>query len=309
MNDLPDKARIEALRIFNRFYTAQIGVLGQGLLDSKFSLTEARIIYELAARDVTTAKALCDDLGLDPGYLSRMLRRLTSLGLVEKKTMAEDRRQSLLNLTSDGLAEFDVLDKTSIAANGQLLTPLSGQDQERLVAAMDRIRALLSPDGNSRKTFTLRPHRPGDMGQVISLHGSLYAEQFGWDHTFEALVAKISAEFIENFDPSTDCSWIAEVDGDFVGSAFVVRVDKSTCKLRMMIIDPGAQGLGIGRALLNECLGFARRKGYKKMTLWTNDPLIAARKMYASAGFEMIDEEAVHAFGTDMVSETWELML
>jgi len=174
---------------------------------------------------------------------------------------------------------------------------------------MTRIQTLLSPVNNSGKTFMLRPHRPGDMGKVISLHGSLYVEQFGWDHTFEALVAKISAEFLDNFDPETECSWIAEVDGEFVGSAFVVRVDDKISKLRLMIIDQKAQGLGIGKALLNECLGFARRKGYKKMTLWTNDVLTAARNMYAKAGFEMIDEEPGRNFGVDLVSEIWELDL
>jgi len=309
MSTFPIHDNIEALRIFNRFYTAQIGVLQEGLLDSRFPLAEARVIYELASRGEATAKDLGRDLGIDTGYLSRMLRGLTNKGLVQKQPASDDRRKSILSLTDQGLAEYAVLDEISRAANTRLLAPLSDRDQERLIEAMARIQALLSPPENTGKAFVLRPHRPGDMGQVISLHGSLYAEQFGWDHTFEALVASISAEFITSFDPETECSWIAEVDGDFVGSAFVVRVDDDICKLRMMIIDQKAQGLGIGRALLNESLGFARRKGYGKMTLWTNDVLIAARKMYATAGFTMIDAEPVHTFGKDMVSETWELDL
>jgi DNA-binding MarR family transcriptional regulator/GNAT superfamily N-acetyltransferase len=300
---------IEALRSFNRFHTAQIGVLQEGLLNGKFPLAEARIIYELAARVEVTAKELCRDLSLDPGYLSRMLRGLTANGLVIKQTAEEDRRKSILSLTNEGKAEYAILEASSIAANARLLEPLNEQDQARLIEAMTRIRTLLSPINNSGKTFTLRPHRPGDMGKVISLHGSLYVEQFGWDHTFEALVAKISAEFLDNFDPETECSWIAEVDGEFVGSAFVARVDDKISKLRLMIIDQKAQSLGIGRALLNECLGFARRKGYKSMTLWTNDVQIAARKLYAAAGFEMIDEEPGHNFGVDLVAETWELEL
>ncbi|MBT3701284.1 MAG: MarR family transcriptional regulator [Alphaproteobacteria bacterium] len=303
------KTSIESLRSFNRFHTAQIGVLHEGLLNSKFPLAEARVIYELAARGEATAKELCHDLSLDPGYLSRMIRGLTTKGLVVKHTVSEDRRKSNLSLTDAGKAEFAILNADSIAANARLLEHLTEQDQDRLTEAMTRIQTLLSPVNNSGKTFMLRPHRPGDMGKVISLHGSLYVEQFGWDHTFEALVAKISAEFLDNFDPETECSWIAEVDGEFVGSAFVVRVDDKISKLRLMIIDQKAQGLGIGKALLNECLGFARRKGYKKMTLWTNDVLTAARNMYAKAGFEMIDEEPGRNFGVDLVSEIWELDL
>jgi DNA-binding MarR family transcriptional regulator/GNAT superfamily N-acetyltransferase len=303
------ETKVEALREFNRFYTAQIGVLHEGLLHSKFPLAEARVIYELAARDETTAKELCLDLSLDAGYLSRIVRKLIANDIVEKRTASEDRRKSILTLTETGKNEFAILNAVSIAANSKLLDPLSEDDQVRLIEAMARIRALLSPVDNTGKTFTLRPHRPGDMGKVISLHGSLYAEQFGWDHTFESLVARISADFIDNFDPETDCSWIAEVDGEFVGSAFVVRVDDQVSKLRMMIIDQKAQGLGIGRAMLNECLGFARRKGYLKMTLWTNDVLIAARKMYETAGFTMTHSEPAPNFGVDLVSETWELDL
>jgi DNA-binding MarR family transcriptional regulator/GNAT superfamily N-acetyltransferase len=301
--------RIEALRSFNRFYTAQIGVLHEGLLDGRFPLAEARVIYELAARGQATAKELCRDLDIDPGYLSRLVRGLDRKGIVARTAADDDKRKTILSLTTVGRDEFSILNATSIAANSRLLDPLSETDQSRLIEAMERIRTLLSPVDNTGKTFVLRPHRPGDMGQVVSLHGRLYAEQFGWDISFEALVAGIASEFITSFDAESDCSWIAEVEGEFVGSAFVVRVDDDVCKLRLMIIDQKAQGLGIGRALLNECLGFARRKGYKKMTLWTNDVLIAARRMYASAGFEMVHSEPAPDFGVELVSETWELDL
>lgn len=304
-----DHSKVEALRAFNRFYTAQIGVLGEGLLDSKFPLMEARVIYELAVRGQTTAGVLGRDLHVDAGYLSRILRGLGNKGLVDKRPGTEDRRKSILSLSDAGRLEFATLDQLSRGANGKLLAPLSQADQVRLVAAMDRIRGLLSPDGHGDKAFILRPHRPGDMGDVVALHGRLYPEMFGWDETFEALVARIAADFIETFDPDWDASFIAEADGDFRGSAFVVKVDEGVCKLRLMIIDQEARGLGLGRALLNECLAFARRKGYQKMTLWTNDVQTAARALYASAGFELVHEEPGHEFGVDLVAETWDLEL
>ncbi|MFP6774142.1 MAG: helix-turn-helix domain-containing GNAT family N-acetyltransferase [Alphaproteobacteria bacterium] len=304
-----DHNRVEALRAFNRFYTEQIGVLGEGLLDSKFPLMEARVIYELAVRGQTTAGVLGRDLRVDAGYLSRILRGLGNKGLVDKRPGTDDRRKSILSLSDAGQFEFAILDQLSRSENSKLLAPLSQADQLRLVDAMDRIRGLLSPGGPKDTAFILRPHRPGDMGDVIALHGRLYPEMFGWDETFEALVARIAADFIEEFDPKWDTSFVAEVDGEFRGSAFVVKVDDGVCKLRLMIIDQKAHGLGLGRALLNECLSFARRKGYQKMTLWTNDVQTAARALYASAGFELVHEEPGHDFGVDLVAETWELDL
>ncbi len=301
--------RIEALRAFNRFYTEQIGVLREGLLDSKFPLMEARVLYELAARVTTTARDLCRDLGVDPGYLSRILRGLGNRGLVDKRPGTDDRRMSLLSLSPAGRAEFDSLDQLSRRENGKLLSPLSEVDQLRLIEAMARIQTLLSPPASGHKAFVLRPHRPGDMGDVIALHGRLYPALFGFDHTFEALVARIAADFIDNFDPRWECGFIAEVDGDFSGAAFVVKVDETLSKLRLMIVNENAHGLGLGRALLNECLRFARSAGYKKMTLWTNDVQTAARALYASAGFELVYEEPGHEFGVDMVAETWDLVL
>lgn len=303
-----DDNRVEAVRAFNRFYTERIGVLRESLLDSEFPLTEARILYELDARGETTAKQLSRDLNLDPGYLSRLLRHLGSRGLVAKRPAADDRRKNLLRLSHTGKQAFANLEERSRRANAALLAPMPEGDQIRLVEAMGRIRGLLSPGERREQAFVLRPHRPGDMGQVISLHGRLYVEMFGWDQTFEALVAGIAADFIRNFDPAWECSLIAEMDGAFVGSAFVVKVDENVSKLRLMIIDQKAQGLGLGRAMLDECLRFARRKGYRKMTLWTNDVQTAARNLYARAGFKLVHEEALHDFGVDLVAETWDLV-
>jgi DNA-binding MarR family transcriptional regulator/GNAT superfamily N-acetyltransferase len=301
--------RVDTVRAFNRFYTAQIGVLRDSFLGSEFSLTEARVLYELAARGETTAMELSRDLKLDPGYLSRILGALRSRALLDKRPAATDRRKNILSLSGAGGRVFANLEKISRTVNAQLLAPLTDADQLRLVEAMSRIRSLLTATDDKGKAYVLRAHRPGDMGQVIALHGRLYVEMFGWDESFEALVAGIAADFIRNFDPAWECSWIAEVDGDFVGSAFVVKVDENISKLRLMIIDQKAQGLGVGRALLNECLRFARRRGYKKMTLWTNDVQKAARNLYASAGFELVHAEPGHDFGVDLVAETWELAL
>ncbi|MBT4487411.1 MAG: winged helix-turn-helix transcriptional regulator, partial [Rhodospirillaceae bacterium] len=208
--------RVEAVRAFNRFYTEQIGVLREGLLDSDFPLTEARVLYEMDARGETTAKELSRDLDLDPGYLSRILRGLLSRGLVDKRPAPDDRRKGILSLSTAGGRAFADLEQISRSANANLLAPLSDADQARLVEAMSRIRNLLSASDNKGKAYVLRSHRPGDMGQVISLHGRLYVDMFGWDATFEALVAGIAADFIRGFDPASECSWIAEVDGDFV---------------------------------------------------------------------------------------------
>ena len=307
-----DPERVAAVRVFNRFYTNQIGILREGLMDSNFPLAEARVLYELDARGETTAKALSQDLSLDPGYLSRILRDLGSQGLVDKHPAPDDRRKNILRLSPAGSQEFAGLEMLSRAANGKLLAPLSEADQIRLVAAMEQIRNLLAPnrDGSDRRrAFTLRGHRPGDLGKVIALHGRLYPEMFGWDHTFEALGATIAADFITNFDPDWECSWIAEVDGVFAGSAFVVKVDENVSKLRLMILDQKAQGLGLGRALLNACIQFAQSKGYKKMTLWTNDVQTAARALYATGGFVLVQAEPGHDFGVDLVAETWERQL
>ncbi len=301
--------RIETVRRFNRFYTKQIGVLREGLLESKYSLTQARIIYELAHRDAASASELSAELGLDPGYLSRLLRGLENQDLIVKKRSPDDGRRSLLGLSRGGKAAFGVLNARSRAEIAAMLEPLSQSEQARLVAAMSAIERLLAGPHDGASPVVLRNHEPGDMGWITHLHGKLYSEVFGWDETFEALVAGITADFINNFDAAKERCWVAEVDGEVVGSVFIVNAGENVAKLRLMIVDVKAQGLGIGKQLLKECIRFSRRKGYRKITLWTNSILLAARGIYAAAGFELIHEEPHNSFGVDLIGETWELDL
>lgn len=305
VTDAELEARVAAVRRFNRFYTQRIGVLRQGLLDSPFSLTESRVLYELAHRAAPTAAALARDLGLDPGYLSRILRTLQRQGLVDRRPSAEDGRQRLLSLTEKGRDAFADLDRRS---HGQLVAMLGALDagtRARLVRSMRVIETTLG--GAADVPVVLRPPRPGDIGWVVQRHGALYAEEYGWDASFEVLVARIAADFLESFDPRTDCCWIAERDGDNAGSAFVVRGDaEGVAKLRLVLVEPSARGLGIGGRLVDECLGFARRAGYRRMTLWTNDILVAARRIYEKAGFALVREEPHHSFGHDLVGQFWE---
>jgi DNA-binding MarR family transcriptional regulator/N-acetylglutamate synthase-like GNAT family acetyltransferase len=303
------EARVAAVRQFNRFYTQKIGVLNEGLLRSPFSLTEARVLYELAHRRRPTAAALCRDLGLDPGYLSRILRSFAKAGLVERTRSGDDRRQRLLTLTAKGRAAFAPLDKRSRREIGDLLKGLSADGQRRLVGAMHTVEGLLGarPDGNP--AYRLRAHQPGDMGWVVHRHGALYAQEYGWDDRFEALVADIVARFIRNFDPKTERCWIAERDGDIVGSVFLVRKSTTVAKLRLLLVEPTARGLGIGARMVDECIAFARAAGYRKIALWTNGNLHAARRLYERAGFRKVHSEPHHSFGHDLVGETWELRL
>ena len=301
--------RIETVRRFNRFYTKQIGVLREGLLESKYSLTQARIIYELAHRNATSASELSAELGLDPGYLSRLLRGLENQDLIVKKRFPDDRRRSLIGLSREGKAAFGVLHARSRAEIAAMLEPLTKSDQARLVAAMSAIERLLAAPRDGASPVVLRNHEPGDMGWITHLHGKLYSEVFGWDETFEALVAGITADFINNFDAAKERCWVAEVDGEVVGSVFIVNAGDNVAKLRLMIVDVKAQGLGIGKQLLKECIRFSRRKGYHKITLWTNSILLAARGIYAAAGFELVHEEPHNSFGVDLIGETWELDL
>jgi DNA-binding MarR family transcriptional regulator/N-acetylglutamate synthase-like GNAT family acetyltransferase len=298
--------RIAAVRRFTRFYTRQIGLLQEGLLDSAFSLTEARVLYELAHRDPVTATALAADLDLDPGYLSRILRRFGEDRLVAKKRAPNDARQSLVAITAKGRKAFAPLNKGSHDQVAALLGKLASAEQERVVAAMAAVEALLGARAPERPPYLLRPHRIGDMGWVTAAHGAFYAQDYGWDITFEALVAKIVAEFIENFDPKRERCWIAEIDGESVGSVFVVRKSDAVAKLRLLIVDPKARGLGVGRRLVEECLRFAKAAGYTSMTLWTQSILTAARGIYQGAGFRLVAQEPHHSFGVDLIGETWE---
>ena len=309
MADAHVRQRVDAVRSFNRFYTKQIGVLHEGLLGSPYSLTEVRVLYELANRRQPTAAELGRELGLDPGYLSRILQNFARRGLVAKTRSTADGRQSLLSLTARGRKAFAPLNARSHDEVAAMLSRLSVAEQRRLIEAMRAIQALLGGRAEPRVPYLLRSHRPGDMGWIIHRHGSLYAEEYGWDETFEALVAEIAAKFIRTFDPTRERCWIAEREEEIVGSVFLVRKSPTVGQLRLMYVEPKARGLGIGSRLAEECLRFARQVGYRKVVLWTNSVLLAARHIYEKAGFRLIHSEPHRSFGHDLVGETWELTL
>ena len=297
--------RVAAVRQFSRFYTRQLGILREGLLASPFSLAEARVLYELAQRQGLTATELGRDLDLDAGYLSRILKGFEAKGLLARTPSDADGRQNILALTEAGQAAFAPLDQRSRQQVGDLVQQLPESGQRRLVTALQTVETLLT-DPAQREPFVLRTHRPGDMGWIISRHGALYAEEYGWNLEFEALVAKIAAKFIRKYNPAWERCWIAERSGEPVGSVVLVRESKTVGKLRLLIVDPSARGLGLGKALVAECERFAREVGYRKMVLWTNDVLLAARAIYVAAGYRLTASEAHHSFGKDLVGETWE---
>jgi DNA-binding MarR family transcriptional regulator/GNAT superfamily N-acetyltransferase len=303
--------RIGAVRRFNRFFTRQIGVLREGLLHSPYSLTEARIIYEIAHRDVVTAADLGRELGLDAGYLSRMVSRLEQRGLLDRLPSESDGRQRLLRLTPAGEQAFTLLDQRARDEVAEMLHNLSEEEQQRLLTSMQTIESVFD-QGESFKfaePFFLRSHESGDMGWVTHRHGVLYRQEYGWDERFEALVAQVVSDFINNFNPARERCWIAEMGGEIVGSVFVVQASETVAKLRLLLVEPKARGLGLGSRLVEECIRFARRNGYKKMTLWTNSVLVAARRIYERAGFKLVAQEPHNSFGHDLVGETWELGL
>jgi DNA-binding MarR family transcriptional regulator len=297
------------VRHFNRFYTRQIGLLHEHLLHSPFSLTEARVIYELAHHEPTTATDLSRELGLDPGYLSRILRGFQNRGLIVKRTSGADGRRSLLSLTEKGQGAFAKLNGDSRNEVGVSLGALPGVEQHRLVEAMQTIERLLGARPEHAVPYVLRPHQPGDMGWVVHRHGVLYAQEYGWDERFEALVAEIVARFIQRYDSKRERCWIAERDGVNVGSVFLVQRSKAVAQLRLLLVEPHARGLGIGARLVNECVRFARQARYRKIMLWTNSVLHAARRIYEVAGFRLVREERHKSFGQDLVGQTWELGL
>jgi DNA-binding MarR family transcriptional regulator/GNAT superfamily N-acetyltransferase len=309
MRNVDVRQRVDAVRSFNRFYTKQIGVLREGLLGSPYSLTEVRVLYELANRRQPTAAELGRELGLDPGYLSRLLQNFARRGLVAKTRSAADGRQNLLALTVQGRKAFAPLDARSHDEVAAMLARLSVAEQRRLIEAMRTIQTLFGGRAEPRVPYLLRSHRPGDMGWIIHRHGSLYAEEYGWDETFEALVAEIAAKFIRSFDPKRERCWIAEREEEIVGSVFLVQKSSTVGQLRLMYVEPKARGLGIGSRLAEECLRFARQVGYRKVVLWTNSILLAARHIYEKAGFRLIHSEPHRNFGHDLVGETWELTL
>ena len=301
--------RVAAVRRFNRFYTRQIGLLQEHLLRSPFSLTEARVLYELAHHTETSATTLGTELGLDAGYLSRILRAFQKRGLIVKQPSKTDGRQALLRLSTRGQDAFAKLNADSRHDIGTMLRALPSDAQSRLLDAMHAIEDLLGARPARTLPYILRPHRPGDMGWVVERHGVLYAQEYGWDETFEALVADIVGRFIRRFDPQRERCWIAERDGENVGSVFLVKKSPTVGQLRLLLVEPTARGLGIGVRLVEECTRFARQVGYRKIVLWTNSVLHVARRIYEKAGYRLTAEDPHHSFGHDLVGQTWELRL
>ena len=303
-------ANIKAVRSFNRFYTQRIGVLDP-YLGSQFSLTEVRVLYELAHRDQPTATELGRDLSLDAGYLSRILRRFESKGWLARVPSPADARQSLLRLTEAGHAVFAPLQQQSRDEAAALLAALAPGDQRKVVGAMATVQRLLGGDTEPApiRTVLLRDPGPGDMGWVVQQHGEIYAREYGWNSEFEALVADIAGKYLKNHQPHCEKCWVAEIDGERAGAVFVARKSATVAQLRMLILTPLARGLGLGGRLVDECIAFARSKGYKKMVLWTNSCLDAARAIYTKRGFTLVKNEPYHGFGKDLVGETWELKL
>lgn len=296
--------RVAAVRAFNRFYTARIGVLRDGLLRTPHSLTEARVLYELGQREVTEVADLRRELDIDAGFLSRLLARLQRDGLVARERSADDGRRQRIRLTEDGAAAFAELDRRSAEEIGAVLDALPDDDQRRLVGAMDVVREVLD-HAPAPGAVVLRAPRPGDLGWIVQRHGALYVQQYGWDESFEALVAQIVAEYARDHDPRHEAAWIAEVDGEPAGCVLCVRREESVAQLRLLLVEPRARGRGIGARLIEECLRFAQRTGYARITLWTNDVLHEARRLYERAGFELVESAPHHSFGHDLVEQTW----
>ena len=309
MQDGRLEARVDEVRRFNRFFTRRIGVLREGLLHSPYSLTEARVLFEVARGEDLTASELVRDLGLDPGYVSRILARFERGGLLERVPSEADGRRRLLRLTAAGEEAFSVLDRRSREEVAGTLEGLSERDQERLLGATRTIEEVLGEDSSTPPPFLLRRHTPGDMGWVVGRHGELYAGEYGWDERFEGLVARIVANFVEGYDPGKERCWIAEASGRRVGCVFLVRESDEVAKLRLLLVEPDARGMGLGARLVEECVRFARERGYGKLVLWTNSVLTSARRIYEEQGFNLVEEEDHHSFGADLVGQNWELKL
>ena len=312
---MPDQTNaIQQIRSFNRFYTKQIGVLESSYLHSQFSLAEVRILYELAHREHVIAKELETELAIDAGYLSRILENFENQGLIRKEKSKDDARRIDLSLTGKGKKAFAPLDQGASNQIGAMIGKLSAAQLEQLLQAMKTIASLLAADSDvatqpSASSFTLRAHRPGDIGWVTYRHGVLYAQEYGYDERFEALVAEVAAKFVQNFDPKRDRCWIAEKDGERVGSVFLVKASPRVAKLRLLLVEPSARGFGLGKRLVEECIRFARKAGYRKITLWTHKHLHAAISIYKSCGFHLAGEKAEPAYGKGTVGQVWEMKL
>ncbi len=305
--------QVDAVRRFNRFYTRHADLLRHDYLGSPFNLAEARLVYELHQRESAIATTLGRELGFDLGYLSRLLQGLKRRGLVQSRRAPHDARQALLSLTEKGRKAGAALNGRSREKMAAMLSPLRANDRRKLVGALQTAESLLSlrkkAGSEQAARISLRAHRPGDMGWVTSRHGALYHEEYGWDERLEALVAGIVAKFIEDYDPARERCWIAEMDGEPVGSVFLVKSTRTEAKLRLLLIEPGARGLGLGKRLVRECVEFARAKGYRRLVLWTQSNLAAARGIYKAAGFRLAKQEPHRSFGARLVGEYWELKL
>jgi DNA-binding MarR family transcriptional regulator/GNAT superfamily N-acetyltransferase len=305
----PAASNVRAVRAFNRFYTQRIGVLQRGVLRSPYSLTEVRVLYELANGTDLTATDLQRLLDLDPGYLSRMLRNFERNGMVSRDRSKNDGRQSFVRLTAKGRKVFSRLDARQSGEVGKMLQALSAGGRQNLIASMRAIQSVLIGKDAGKADVSVRTHKPGDMGWVVYRHGVLYAREYGWDERFEALVGEIVVNFVRNLDAKRERCWIAEIDGERVGSVFLVKDTATTAKLRLLLVEPDARGRGVGKLLVNECVDFGRKAGYRKITLWTNSVLDAARHIYEVAGFELVKEERHDKFGNGLVGQYWELAL
>jgi DNA-binding MarR family transcriptional regulator/GNAT superfamily N-acetyltransferase len=301
---------VARVRGFNRFYTRQIGVLNEGFLESPFSLTEVRVLYELSVRDNASATDLRRALGVDAGYLSRILRGFQRRGLIQKKTSVQDARRSHLSLSAKGRAEFGKLEARQRAEVERMLVGLAPTSRRQLLLRMESVERILTRDPTaSRHTITLRHHRPGDIGWITHRQAVLYHQEYGWGERYEALIARIMAEFIENFDPRAERCWVAEQDGQIIGSIFCVRKSRTVAKLRLLYVEPSARGSGLGTRLVDECIAFARSRGYRTLTLWTNSVLHAARRIYERKGFVLVEQKPHRLFGRALIGQTWELDL
>jgi len=300
---------VAEFRKFNRFYTKQIGLLTQGLLNTRFSLTQARIIFELAQHEQSTASNIISELNIDPGYLSRILSNFEKKGLIRKVRSKLYSRQRILKLTSQGKESFAVLNERSRKEAESLLFELSEEDRHRLLQSMQSIENILDTEPKSLTSYLLRSYEPGDIGWIIHRHGVLYSQEYGFDETFEALVAEILVQFIRKHDPKRENVWIAEQDGERIGSVMIVDAGDQVAQLRLLLVEPKARGKGIGNRLINECINLAKRNHYRKIKLWTQNNLLEARHLYAKAGFELVEESPHKSFGHDLIAEFWELPL
>jgi DNA-binding MarR family transcriptional regulator/GNAT superfamily N-acetyltransferase len=307
---------VDIIRSFNRRYTRQLGLLDKGLLGSEFTLTEARVLYELANSDEATATEIARELGIDLGYLSRLLKKFGRRRYIKRERSPVDARQSRLQLTERGRAVFDPLDRAARHQIAEMLAPMTLEQRSLLLSAMQSIHRLLEAgseesqrEQSRREPYVIRPLKVGDVGWITHRQGILYSQEYGWDASYEALVAEILAGFVKNLDAAVERGWVAERDGGIIGSVFLVRGSAELAKLRLLYVEPTARGLGLGKRLVEECIDFARMKGYRTVTLWTNDVLVSARRIYQAAGFRLTREERHHSFGKDLVGQTWDLAL